>query len=125
MYCRIWKLSFQGFQQSEQDLSLLGRTGVMGSSRCVEATDVADTDGVGVVTLAVGTWLGERASLVDAAVQIDDVVVADASEATGTVPLVDVGDGEGLAFLRRTAVDDDFVNCPHCSFELRSSYFER
>ena len=94
MDCRIWKLSFQGFQQSEQGLALLGRTGVMRSSRCVEATDVADTDGVGVVTLAVGTCLGERTTLVDAAVQIDDVVVADAGEAAGTVPPVDVGNGE-------------------------------
>ena len=78
----------------------------------VEATDIADTDAVLVVTYAVSSRQCDRASFVDATIEVDDVVVADAVEATGTVPPVDVGYGEGMAFLGGTTVDDDFVNAP-------------
>ena len=61
----------------------------------------------------------------DAAIEIDDIVVANAGEAACMMPPVDVGNGEGLAFSGCTTVDDDFVDCSHCCSGLCSSYFER
>ena len=63
--------------------------------------------------LAVGAAFGHGPSGMDAAVEVDDVVVAYAAEPALAVPLVDVGNGEGLAFGRRAAMDDDFRDGPH------------
>ena len=63
--------------------------------------------------LAVGAAFCDRPSGVDAAVEVDDEVVAYAAEPALAVPLVDVGNGEGLALRRRAAMDDDFSDGPH------------
>ena len=113
--CGIGVIVFELFDKCFQGFSLLGCPRVVGLSRCVEATDVADADGVGVVPFAVGTWLVNGSSGMDRAVSVDDVVVADAAEPALAVPSVDVGKGEGQAFLGGAAMDDDFVNCSHGS----------
>ena len=68
-------LGIGGFELFEklQERSLLdGRASVLGSELpvwkplgCVRATDIANADGVGVVTRAVGTDLLDRSAIVD------------------------------------------------------------
>ena len=96
-----------------QGFFLFGRPRVLGLAKAVKPADVADADGVGIVSRAVGAHVGDEPSLVDAAVEVDDEVVAYAAEPALAVPLVDVGNGEGLAFLRRAAMDDDFGDGSH------------
>lgn len=62
------------------------------------ASDVADADGVGVVSGAVGSDHLEGTALFDGAVESDDEVVAYHLEASLPVPTVDVLHGEVLAF---------------------------
>ena len=78
-----------------------------------ETTDIADADGVGIMTFAVCANLFERSARVDAAVKVNHIVVADAVETTLAVPAVDVGDGEGLVFCGRRTVDNDVVYLAH------------
>lgn len=83
-------------------------TGVLGFLVvCGHASDVADAYGVLVVVLTVSTDLFLWASFVDAAIAVDDVVIADAFPASGFVPAVNVLDGVVLVFGRGGAVDDD------------------
>ena len=96
-----------------QGFFLFGRPRVLGLAKAVEPADVADADGVGVVPLAVGAAFGYGPSGMDAAVEVDDEMVAYAAEPALAVPLVDVGNGEGLALWRRVAMDDDFRDGPH------------
>ena len=78
-----------------------------------ETTDIADADGVGIVTFAVCANLFERSARVDAAVKVNHIVVADAVETTLAVPAVDVGDGERLVLGGGGTMDDDVVYFAH------------
>ena len=111
--CCIGVIVFELSDKCLQGSFLFGRPRVLGLAEAVEAADVADADGVGVVPLAVGAFFADGPSGMDAAVQADDVVVAYAAEPALTVPTVDVGGGEGLAFLGGAAMDDDFGDSPH------------
>lgn len=82
--------------------SVLGRLAVGG-----EAADVADAEGVGVVTRAMCACLDDGASWLHCAINADDEVVADACPALGTVPAIDVGGSEILAFGCGRAMNDD------------------
>ncbi len=62
---------------------------------------------------SVRTDLRDGSALVDRAVAIDNVVIADATEASLTMPLVYLLYGEILALRRSRAMDNDFVNFPH------------
>ena len=105
----------QLFEEVEHCLLLLGCASVLW---CLvvrsKTTDIADADAVGVVPLAVCASQLYRATFVDSAVEVDDVVVTDLGEATLTMPAVDVSDGERLAFGCGGAMDDDGVNLSHC-----------
>ena len=105
----------QLFEEVKQGLLLRFGASVF---RCLvvggKSADVADADAVGVVSLAVCAYQLYRATFVNSAVEVDDVVVADLGEATLTVPAVDVGDGEGLAFRSGGAMDDDGIYFSHC-----------
>ena len=114
MYLRHRELCFKSDQQQHQRLLLLQCSGVLRlPSVCSQAANVAHTDGVGVVTLAMRPHLGQWPPLMDAAVTVDDVMVADGLEATLLVPPCDVVDGVVLAIWRGRAVHYDFVNRPH------------
>jgi len=79
----------------------------------VAATDVADAYGGGVMTPAVSSGLFDVTADVDTAVTIDDIVVADAFEATGAMPAVDVGNGIVAALGGGGTMDDDFGDLSH------------
>ena len=104
----------QLFEEVEHCLLLLGCASVLW---CLvvggKSTDVADSNAVGVVSLAVCAYQLYRATFVDSAVEVDDVVVTDLGEATLTMPAVDVSDGERLAFGCGGAMDDDVSDFSH------------
>lgn len=110
----------QLFEQIEHGLLLLGCASVLG---CFvvggKSTDVADAYAVGVVSLAVCANQLYRATFVDSAVEVDDVVVAYLGEATLTMPAVDVSDGEGIAFGCGGAMDDDVSDFSHKSKKVK------
>ena len=88
--------------------SVLGRFAVGGA-----ASNQADTDRVCVLPCGVRTDLLDGSALVDRAIAIDNEVIADATEATLTMPLVYLLHGKILALRRSRAMDNDFVNYPH------------
>lgn len=92
---------------------LLRRTGVGGIAGCIEAADVANAYAAGVMPFAVGAGLRFRTPAVNAAVEVDDVVIAYAAESTLTMPAVDVGNGEVSALFGGGAMEDDFGDVTH------------
>lgn len=97
----------------EEHKTLCICTGVGGVAVGIEAADIGDADALGVVTWAMGTDLFDGATREDAAVGVDDIVIADVAPAEGTV-VSPYGfhrtDGIGA---RGGAVDDDFGDCSH------------
>ena len=77
------------------------------------ATNVANANRIGVMPQTVSTDFLNVTSLVDAAVEVNHEVIADALEATLLVPGIDVGDREGFAFRCRSTMNDNFVNLSH------------
>ena len=78
-----------------------------------ETTDIADADGVGIVTFAVCANLFKRSARVDAAVKVNHIVIADAIETSLAVPAVNVGDGEGFVLCGCRTMNDDVVYLSH------------
>lgn len=73
---------------------------------------IDDADRIGVVVLDMGADQVDVTAFVNAAVQIDDVVVADVLPAAGEVPAADVGYGDVLELLSVGAMHDDGVDFP-------------
>ncbi len=90
--------------------------GVGGMSVGIEAADISDANALGVVTWAMGTDLFDGTASVDAAIGVDDIMIADVAPAEGTV-VFPYGfhrtDGIGA---RGGAMDDDFGDCSHFFF---------
>ena len=90
--------------------------GVGGMPVGIEATDIGNANALGVVTWAMGTDLFDGTASVDAAIRVDDIVIADVVPAEGTV-VFPYGfhrtDGIGA---RGGAMDDDFGDCSHFFF---------
>ena len=105
-------------QEGSEGVALLGGAGVLGGAPVFgKASDVADAYAVGIVTLAMGSCLVEGAADVDAAIAIDDVVIAYLAETSGAMPAVDVGNGVVTSFGGGTAMDDDLGDLSHRFFE--------
>ena len=79
----------------------------------VQAADVADADAMGIVTDAVGTDFLFRSPFLDGAIQADDVVVATAFPAVGSVQAVYLFHAPVACRRRRRAVEDDFGDNTH------------
>ena len=101
------------FEQEPEGGLLLGSTGVDFTATVVFAADVADTDGMLVVVLDMGTGILLGTARMDAAILIDDPVVAAAGPALGLVPVVDVLDGDLLGRIGGGAVDDNPLDILH------------
>ncbi len=80
--------------------------------------DIAYPYGVLVVANAVRPYHGLRASLVYAAVEVNQPVVADTVRPVPfiAVPVVNVLDGDMTAFRRGRTMSDDSVNASHFQF---------
>ena len=109
----IRKLFPECLNESSEGIFLLRGAGVLRPTSGVESPNVADADGVGIVAFAVGSDYFEWATGVDAAVTIDDIVVANHLEAPLPVPAVYVGNGIVLALGSGGTVDDDLGDLSH------------
>ena len=103
------------FAQVDQQICngrLLGLgAGVLGCLPVLAAAaDVDHADAVGVVSGAMCSGDVDVAPWLYAAIEVDDVVVADVGEAALDVPAAYLGDGALAALGRGGAVDDDLVN---------------
>ena len=109
-------LFHQVLHQMEEGETLGFGAGVGGAAVGIEAADISDANALGVVTWAMGTDLFDGTASVDAAIGVDDVMIADVVPAEGTV-VSPYGfhrtDGIGA---RGGAVDDDFGDCSHGAF---------
>ena len=87
--------------------------GVSGVAAGIEAADVGDADAVGVVALGVCAWLLHRAASVDAAVGVDDIMIAYVVPSEALVVAADALHGAVGIRAGGGAVDDDFGDCSH------------
>ena len=97
----------------EEGEALERGAGVSRATVGIKAADISDADAVGVVAWAMGTDLFDGTASVDAAIGVDDIMIADVVPAEGTVVFPygfhrtdGIGAGGG-------AVDDDFGDCSH------------
>ena len=109
----IRKLFQKCLNESPERIFLCRSAGVLRPTSGVESPNVADADGVGIVALAVGSDHFEWATGVDAAVTIDDVVVANHLEAPLPMPAVDVRHGIVLSLGSGGTVDDELGDLSH------------
>lgn len=101
-------------EQVEEGAFLLGRAGVLRSEVVVEATNIADADGVLVVARGVGASLLDGAAELDGAIEADHEVVADVGPVVAVnVPATDVCCRKVLTFLGGGTVDDEFCDISH------------
>lgn len=87
--------------------------GVGGMPVGIEAADIGDADALGVVAGAMGTDLFDGTASVDAAVRIDDIVIADVVPAEALMVAMDALHSAGGIGTGGGAVDDDFGDCSH------------
>ena len=113
-------LSLQVVEKTEEGSLLGGSSGVFGVAFDVESTFVADADAVGVVTYTMGSHRILGTTRLNGAVAEDDVVVAYAVPASGTVPAVYLGGGGGLVRAHCRAVNDDEGDGTHNKGALRN-----
>ena len=106
-------LFHQVMHQLEEGETLGFGAGVGGVAVGIEAADIGDADALGVVTGAMGTNVFDRAAREDAAVGVDDIMIADVVPAKALMVAADVlhsavGIGAGGG-----AMDDDFGDLSH------------
>ena len=116
--CGIRKLLLQALDKAPEDIPLNLSSGILGLAIFVKPPNIADTDRMGIVTLAVGTGHFKRAALFDGTVKADDIVVANHLEASGFVPAVDVRHGIVLALGSGGTMDDEFGDLSHRKYFL-------
>ena len=109
-------LFLEVFYQLEEGEALGFGAGVSGMSIGIESADIDDADALGVVAWAMGTDLLNGAARVDAAVRIDDIMIADVTPAEGTVVAADALHGADSVGACGGAMDDYFGDCSHFFF---------
>ena len=113
---QFWESLTQFVQQCHQGGFLHKGARVAGTTVLVKSALITDTDGVGVVPLAMCPNLGQRPTYPNRAIYSDIVVVADAVESSLTMPAVDVLHRHPLVGERGGAVDNgegtDSLSCP-------------
>ena len=97
----------------EQDNPLGFGAGVGRTAVVVEAADIGDADAAGVVSGAVGARLLDGAAGVDAAVGVDDIMIADVVPAEALMVAADAFDGAVGIGSGGGAMDDDFGDGSH------------
>ena len=106
-------LFHQVLHQLEQGEALERGTGVGRTTVGIEAADIGDADALGVVARAVGTDLLDGTARADAAVGIDDIVIADVVPSEAFMVATDALYGAVGIRTGGSAVDDDFGDCSH------------
>lgn len=119
------KLIQQGLNESEHRYFLLWSASVLRLACLVlQATDVADADARGIVTLAMCALLTEGTTLENRAILGDDVMISNVSPATiCNMPTLDVGHCNILTFKSGRAVQYDFIYWPlYCLFHFLANF---
>lgn len=106
-------LFHQVLHQLEQGKTLERGAGVGRATVGIEATDIGDADAVGVVALGVCAGLLDRTASVDAAVGVDDIVIADVVPAEALMVVTDALHGTVCIGTGSGAMDDDFSDWAH------------
>ena len=102
--------------QLEQGETLERGAGVGRATVGIKAADIGDTYAVCVVAFGMCARLLDRTASVDAAVGVDDIMIADVTPAEGTVVSADALHGADSVGACGGAVDDDFGDCSHGAF---------
>ena len=100
-------------EEEPQGGNLLGSAGVGRFAFLIQASLVADAQGVLVVVAHVGSGQFLATALVDGALTVDVPVVANLGKTSRLVPAVDVIDGDSLRESRGGAVYDDVQHVLH------------
>ncbi len=106
-------LLHQVLHQLEQSKTLERGAGVGRATVSIEAADIGDADAVGVVAFGMCAGLLDGSALVDAAVGVDDVMIANVTPAEGTVVAADAFHGADCIGARGGAVENDFGDGSH------------
>ena len=109
-------LFHQVLHQLNKGEALERGTGVSRATVDIEATDIGDADAVGVVVFGMCACLFDRTASVDAAVGIDDVMIADVTPAKGKMVSPYGFHREDGVRTCGGAMDDDFGDCSHGVF---------
>ena len=104
--------------QLEQGETLGFGAGVGRATVGIEAADIGDAYAVCVVAFGMCARLLDRTASVDAAVGVDDVMIADVAPTKGTVVANALHGTDGIRACGG-AMDDDFSDCSHGVFFLR------
>lgn len=107
------ELSGEALEEGAHALALGFGAGVAGVAGSIEASFIADADGVLVMALAVGTYLPEGTARVDLTVAGDVVMIADVFPTALEVVGFALVEGVALRGLRAAAVQDDEGYCSH------------
>lgn len=109
-------LLHQVLHQLEHGKTLERGAGVGRATVGIEAADIGDADAVGIVTFGVCAGLLHRAASADAAIGIDDVLIANVAPAKGAmVSPYGFHRADGVRACG-SAMDDDFSDCSHDDF---------
>ena len=101
------ELSGEALEEGAHALALGFGAGVAGVAGSIEASFIADADGVLVVALAMGAYLPEGTALMDLTVAGDVVMIADVFPTALEVVGFALAEGVALRGLRAAAVQDD------------------
>ena len=114
-------LRFKLPEQGKHSFLLLGHARILMSLAIGGlAPDVADAYAVGIMPLAMSANLLDGTASVDASVSVYHIVIADSPEASVLVPSRDVRNSIVAASRRIGTMDDDFIDCSHCSSSFSS-----
>ncbi len=106
-------LFHQVIHQLEEGETLGFGAGVGGVAVGIEAADISDADAVGVVAFGMCAGMFDRTASVDAAIGVDDIMIADVAPAEGTVVFpYGFHRTDGIE-ARGGAMYDDFGDCSH------------
>ena len=98
----------EGTEEGDEGRPLLRGAGVGSLAFLVQASFIADADGMGIVVSGMHADLFLFAGLIDLSVFLDVVVIADALVMeTGVMAVTQPIDGETLVAARGTAMNDD------------------
>ena len=104
--------------QLEQGETLERGAGVGRATVGIETADIGDADALGVMAGAVGADFLDGTAGVDAAVGVDDIVVADVAPAEALMVAADALDGAVGIGTGGGAMENDFGDLSHCLMGL-------
>ena len=114
---RGYRVFFHKIADELEESEALGfGAGVGRATVGIEAADIGDADAVGVVALGMCAGLLDRSASVDAAVGVDDIVIADVVPAEALMVAADALHGAFGIGAGGGAVDDDFGDGSHFFF---------